>query len=114
MMRYIVAEVEAVGQRCISLDRSCQEDAGETRGRSVSIVVMKIQKVEFSHKDAHIFAITTDRGVNRRPFHVENIGLSVGKTAEKLRDQLESRGGFQAAAGLENAVLPIVASPLCI
>ena len=114
MMLCIVAEVEAVGQRCISFDRSCHEEARETQERSVSIVVIKIQMVEFLHKDAHIFAITTDRGVNRRPFRIENIGLSVGKTAEKLRDQLESMRGFQAAAGLGNAVLPIVASPSCI
>ena len=77
-MLSIVAEVEAVGQSCISRDRSCQEKAGATQMRSVSFVVMKIQKVEFLHKDAHIFAIRTDRGVNEKPFRVENIGLSVG------------------------------------
>ena len=77
-MLSIVAEVEAVGQSCISRDRSCQEEAGATQVRSVSISVMKIQKVEFLHKDAHIFAIRTDRGVNGTPFRGKNIGLSVG------------------------------------
>ena len=67
-----------MGQSCIAQDRSCQEEAGATQMRSVSIVVMKIQKVEFFHKDAHIFAIRANKGVNGKPFHVKNINLSGG------------------------------------
>ena len=69
--------------------------------RSVSIVVMKIQKVEFLHKDAHIFAIRTNRGVNEKPFRVENIGLFVGNPRKSSGTNWRQEGGSRRRPGLK-------------
>ena len=88
-MGYIVTAAKAVGQSCIWHDRSCQGEARETRLRSVSFFVMKIQKVEFLHIDAHISAIRTDRAFIRKSLGAAVTGLSV----EKPRKSSGTNGG---------------------